>query len=153
MQIIVRGNGLHKSETNALDQMQKHLRDSWYGYASVLVADKQGSMEFDLIIVTHDRLLVVELKEWHGKLTSYDGNWIITTKRGEQNRGKSAYHRKRDQGYRLAAILKTELEHKLGYCPYVEAHVVLCGSATPEVPTGKRTSVRPHPGRLSEDRR
>ncbi|MGP8789882.1 nuclease-related domain-containing protein [Pseudomonas aeruginosa] len=91
-QIIVRGNGLHKSETNALDQMQKHLRDSWYGYASVLVADKQGSMEFDLIIVTHDRLLVVELKEWHGKLTSYDGNWIITTKRGEQNRGKSAYH-------------------------------------------------------------
>ncbi|WP_260419318.1 hypothetical protein [Pseudomonas aeruginosa] len=49
MQIIVRGNGLHKSETNALDQMQKHLRDSWYGYASVLVADKQGSMEFDLL--------------------------------------------------------------------------------------------------------
>lgn len=106
MQIVVRGNGLHKSETNALDQMQKHLRESWFGYASVLVADKQGSMEFDLIVVTHDRVLVVELKEWHGKLTNYDGNWIITTPRGEQNRGKSAYHRKRDQGYRLATILK-----------------------------------------------
>ncbi|HCL4203869.1 TPA: NERD domain-containing protein [Pseudomonas aeruginosa] len=132
MQIVVRGNGLHKSETNALDQMQKHLRDSWFSYASVLVADKQGSMEFDLIIVTHDRVLVVELKEWHGKLTSYDGNWIITTKRGEQNRGKSAYHRKRDQGYRLSTILRAELEHKLGYYPFVEAHVVLCGSATPE---------------------
>lgn len=142
MQIVVRGNGLHKSETNALDQMQKHLRDSWFGYASVLVADKQGSMEFDLIIVTHDRVLVVELKEWHGKLTSYDGNWIITTTRGEQNRGRSAYHRKRDQGYRLAAILRSELEHKLGYYPFVEAHVVLCGSATPEhLPDNERQFV------------
>lgn len=142
MQIVVRGNALHKSETNALDQIQKRLRDSWFGYASVLVADKQGSMEFDLIIVTHDRVLVVELKEWHGKLTNFDGNWIITTKRGEQNRGKSAYHRKRDQGYRLATILKTELEHKLGYYPYVEAHVVLCGSATPEhLPENERRFV------------
>jgi len=142
MQIVVRGNGLHKSETNALDQIQKHLRDSWFGYASVLVADKQGSMEFDLIIVTHDRVLVVELKEWHGKLTSYDGNWIITTTRGEQNRGRSAYHRKRDQGYRLAAILRSELEHKLGYYPFVEAHVVLCGSATPEhLPDNERQFV------------
>ncbi|MGL6475805.1 AAA domain-containing protein [Aeromonas hydrophila] len=142
MQIIVRGNGLHKSETKALDLMQKHLRESWYGYASVLVADKQGSMEFDLIIVTHDRVLVVELKEWHGKLTSYDGNWIITTKHGEQNRGRSPYHRKRDQSYRLATILRTELEHKLGYYPYVEAHVVLCGTATPEhLPEGERQFV------------
>lgn len=142
MQIVVRGNGLHKSETNALDQIQKQLRDSWFGYASVLVADRQGSMEFDLIIVTHDRVLVVELKEWNGKLTNYDGNWIITTKHGEQNRGKSAYHRKRDQGYRLAAILKTEIEHKLGYYPFVEAHVVLCGTATPEhLPEGERRYV------------
>ena len=142
MQIVVRGNGLHKSETSALDQMQKHLRESWFGYASVLVADKQGSMEFDLIVVTHDRVLVVELKEWHGKLTNYDGNWIITTPRGEQNRGKSAYHRKRDQGYRLAAILKKEIGHKLSYDPYVEAHVVLCGSATPEhLPEGERKYV------------
>lgn len=132
MQIIVRGNGLHKSETSALDQIQKALRPSWFGYASVLVTDARGSMEFDLIIVTHDRVLLIELKEWNGKLTSYDGNWIITTKRGEQNRGKSPYHRKRDQGYRLADILRTELAHHLGYAPYVEAHVVLCGSATPE---------------------
>ena len=142
MDIIVRGNGLHKSETNALDQMQKHLRKSWFGYASVLVADKQGSMEFDLIVVTHDRVLVVELKEWHGKLTNFDGNWVITTPRGQQNRGKSAYHRKRDQGYRLAAILKREIGHKLSYEPYVEAHVVLCGSATPEfLPEGERKYV------------
>lgn len=143
MKVIVRGNALHKSETNALDKIQKQLRDSWFGYASVLIADRQGSMEFDLIIVTHDRVLAVELKEWNGTLTSYDGNWIITHANGyEENRGKSPYHTKRDQAIRLSKILKLELERKLGYYPFVEAHVVLCGSATPEqLPTSERQFV------------
>lgn len=49
--------------------------------------DQQGSMEFDLILVIHDRILVVELKNWRGKLTSYDGNWYIDGK----YRSKSPY--------------------------------------------------------------
>lgn len=143
MKVVVRGNALHKSETNALDQIQKQLRDSWFGYASVLIADRQGSMEFDLIMVTHDRVLVVELKEWNGTLTNYDGNWIITHANGhEENRGKSPYHTKRDQALRLGKILRLELERKLGYYPFVEAHVVLCGSATPEyLPASERQFV------------
>ena len=143
MKIIVRGNALHKSETNALDLIQKQLRDSWFGYASVLIADRQGSMEFDLIMVTHDRVLLVELKEWNGTLTNYDGNWIITHGNGyEENRGRSPYHIKRDQSLRLGKILRLELERKLGYYPFVEAHVVLCGTATPEhLPASERQFV------------
>ena len=80
-------------------------------------------MEFDLIIVTHDRVLVIELKNWRGKLTSYDGNWYIDGK----YRSKSPYHTKRDQALRLKNILQTHLSHDLGYVPFVEAHVVLCG--------------------------
>lgn len=128
MKIIVKGMGLHGSETKAVARMEAELRNSWHAYASVLITDSQGSMEFDLIIVTHDRILVVELKNWRGKLTSFDGNWYIDGK----FRSKSPYHTKRDQGYRLLNILKTDLKHKLGYYPFVEAHVVLCGEATPE---------------------
>ncbi|MFJ2689417.1 nuclease-related domain-containing protein [Pseudomonas sp. NPDC087336] len=128
MKVIVKGRGLHASETKALTRMEAELRNSWHSYASVLICDSQGSMEFDLIMVTHDRVLVVELKEWRGKLTSYDGNWYIDGK----SRGKSPYHTKRDQAIRLKNILAKELQHKLGYYPFVEAHVVLCGKATPE---------------------
>ena len=128
MEVIVRGNGLHKSETKAVSRMEQELRNSWFSYASVLVADPRGSMEFDMIIVTHDRVLVVELKEWRGKLTSYDGCWYIDG----VYRSKSPYHTKRDQALRLSGILSQELSHKLGYGPYVEAHVVMCGAATPE---------------------
>jgi tRNA A-37 threonylcarbamoyl transferase component Bud32 len=138
MEIIVKGNGLHKSETNAVSQMEALLRPSWYGYASVLVADKRGSMEFDMIIITHDRVLVVELKEWRGVLTSFDGQWKID---GEY-RCKSPYHTKRDQALRLSGILREEIGHKLGYNPYVEAHVVMCGEATPEhLPASERRYV------------
>lgn len=128
MKIVVRGKGLHGSETKAVARMEAELRNSWHAYASVLICDSQGGMEFDLIVVTHDRILIVELKNWRGKLTSYDGNWYIDGK----YRSKSPYHTKRDQGYRLLNILKAELHHKLGYWPFVEAHVVLCGEATPE---------------------
>jgi serine/threonine protein kinase len=128
MKVIVKGGGLHSSETKALSRMELGLRDSWHAYASVLIMDQQGSMEFDLIIVTHDRVLVIELKNWRGKLTSYDGNWLIDGK----YRSKSPYHTKRDQALRLKNILHTNLSHNLGYTPFVEAHVVLCGEATPD---------------------
>ncbi|MCY1271460.1 ATP-dependent RecD-like DNA helicase [compost metagenome] len=128
MKVIVKGSGLHSSETKALSRMESELRDSWHAYASVLIMDQKGSMEFDLIIVTHDRVLVVELKNWRGKLTSYDGNWYIDGK----YRSKSPYHTKRDQALRLKHILQTHLSHDLGYPPFVEAHVVLCGEATPD---------------------
>ncbi|MAR93435.1 MAG: hypothetical protein CMI03_03270 [Oceanospirillaceae bacterium] len=138
MKIIVKGMGLHGSETKAVSRMEAELRDSWHAYASVLICDSQGSMEFDLIIITHDRVLVVELKNWRGNLTSYDGNWYIDGK----FRSKSPYHTKRDQGYRLVNILRAELEHKLGYYPFVEAHVVLCGEATPDnLPASERNFV------------
>ncbi|NHN78382.1 AAA family ATPase [Azotobacter chroococcum] len=138
MDIVVRGNGLHKSETNALSLMQQHLRDAWFAYASVVMTDSQGSMEFDVIVITHDRVLVVELKEWNGKLNNYDGNWYINDK----YRSKSPYDVKRTQALRLAKIFETEIAHALGYKPYVEAHVVLCGSATPEyLPVSERRYV------------
>ncbi|OYT85820.1 MAG: hypothetical protein CFE50_00235 [Pseudomonas sp. PGPPP4] len=127
MKIIVRGQGLHGSETKAVARMEAELRDSWHAYASVLVTDSQGSMEFDLLIVTHDRLLVVELKNWNGELTSYNGNWYVNGKR----RSKSPYHTKRDQALRLLKIIQTELQHKLGFYPSVEAHVVMCGTSKP----------------------
>jgi serine/threonine protein kinase len=128
MKIVVQGLGLHGSETKALSRMEAELRDSWHGYASVVIRDSQGSMEFDLIIVTHDRILVVELKNWRGKLTASDGNWYIDNK----YRSISPLVTKHGQSLRLSRIFRTELEHHLGYFPFVEAHVVLCGEATPE---------------------
>lgn len=125
---ILGGNGLHASETRAIKLMEQRLRSSWFGYASLLVVDDQGSMDVDTLIFTHDRVLLVELKEWTGKLESSDGRWHLNGR----PRGKSPYEIKRVQAIRIARLLEQELRHKLGYFPKVEAHVVLCGTATPD---------------------
>lgn len=125
---ILGGNGLHASETRAVQKMASDLRSSWYGYASLLVADDQGSMDVDTLVITHDRVLLVELKEWNGKLESSEGRWYLNGR----SYGKSPYEIKRVQAIRLTKLLQQELAHKLGYFPKVEAHVVLCGTATSE---------------------
>lgn len=124
---ILGANGLHASEIRAVSKMET-FRDSWYGYAGLLVVDDQGSMDIDVLIITHDRLLLVELKEWNGDLEDISGQWYING----SSRGKSPYATKRVHAIRLGKLLEKELKHKLGYCPFVEAHVVLCGNSTPE---------------------
>ena len=125
---ILGASGLHASEVRAVERMEAQLRDSWFAYASLLVADDQGSMDLDTLVITHDRLLLVELKEWNGEIESSDGRWYLNG----VPYGKSPYEIKRVHAIRLTRLLQQELQHKLGYFPIVEAHVVLCGSATPE---------------------
>ncbi|WP_335920430.1 MULTISPECIES: AAA domain-containing protein [Shewanella] len=135
---IVGGAGLHRSETKTVDMMVKQLPDSWFGYAGLVVTDNQGSMEIDTLIITADRLLLVELKEWNGHISYEGGKWLQNGK----PRGKSPYQIKRDHALRLKSLLQEELSRKLGYFLHVEAHVVLCGTAGPEnLPLNERRYV------------
>ncbi|KJG01663.1 AAA domain-containing protein [Photobacterium angustum] len=124
----VGGTGLHASELKAINKMEQLFQNSWHGFAGVVVSDNQGSMEIDCLLITHDRLLLVELKEWNGKIESDNGMWI----QNGQNRGKSPFAIKKEHALRLQKLLQQELSHKLGYWLTVEAHVVLCGNATPD---------------------
>ena len=45
---ILGANGLHASEIRAVSKMET-FRDSWYGYAGLLIADDQGSMDIDVL--------------------------------------------------------------------------------------------------------
>ncbi|HGH4681105.1 TPA: NERD domain-containing protein, partial [Enterobacter roggenkampii] len=124
----VGGAGLHASELRAISKMEQHFQSSWHGFAGLVASDAQGPMEIDCLIITHDRLLLVELKEWNGVIEYDNGMWI----QNGQNRGKSPFAIKREHALRLQKLLDRELSHNLGYWLTVEAHVVLCGSATPD---------------------
>jgi len=129
MEIKILGrSGLHASERKAVKRMEEVLRPAWYGYASLVISDDQGSMEIDTLIITHDRLLLIELKQWNGTIEYSDGCWIQNGKRSQ----KSPYAIKREHAQRLTTLLNSELQHELGYFITVEASVVLCGTATAE---------------------
>lgn len=128
MKIIVSGAEQQTFEQQTCEKLQAELSDSWQAYRGVTVQDAKGLMEFDLVMVTHDRVVILELKHWSGQLTSCDGTWFVNG----VARGKSPVATKRDQAVRLAALLKNELQPTLGYHPFVEAHVVLCGTSSAE---------------------
>ena len=128
MEIIASGAVQHTVEEATFKRLEEELRDSWRAYRGFTISDSKGPIELDLVMVTHDRVVLVEVKHWSGKLTSFDGNWYVNG----QIRGRSPVHRKRDHASRLITILKDELQHTLGYYPFVEAHVLLCGTSTTE---------------------
>ncbi|MCF7996085.1 MAG: NERD domain-containing protein [Chromatiaceae bacterium] len=107
----------------------------WKGYAGFRFFDSKGyEGEFDLVLVTHCLVLIVELKHWNGDLTSSDGNWYLNSR----EMGRSPVAVTQNKQY----LLKKKLDKFGGRfrslkgsrfpSPKVEFRVVLTGSATPE---------------------
>ncbi|WP_404980721.1 MULTISPECIES: NERD domain-containing protein [Caballeronia] len=62
------------------------LPDHWHAFTNLdLALPGRGMREIDLVIVTEDRLLLVDLKDWLGPISSRHGNWF----NGERDHGRS----------------------------------------------------------------
>lgn len=83
---ILNLEGIHIREIKGLEAIKVSFPKEWLAYASLeLIREQRGSREFDLVIVTFDRVLAVEIKDWNGKLESDGTSWYLN---GE-SRGKS----------------------------------------------------------------
>lgn len=107
----------------------------WKGYAGFRFFDSRGyEGEFDLVLITHCLVLIVELKHWNGELTSCDGNWYLNGH--EMGRSPVAVCQKKQ------FLLKNKLDKYGGRfsslkgnkfsSPKVEFRVVLTGKAIPD---------------------
>ncbi|BFL85209.1 hypothetical protein LFREDSHE_36590 [Shewanella baltica] len=71
---------------------------SWKGYAGFRLVENGKEGEFDLVIVTHCNVIIVELKDWnHGKITCQGINWFL----GNKDMGKSPVEVTRNKKYLL----------------------------------------------------
>lgn len=121
--------GINGYERKANDILAKYLPDSWKAYSSLEMIGRQSrDFEADLILITDDRIIVVELKNYKGKLFSVDGKWVQQYEDGYQENRKNGVH----QARRAAQILSSKLDEKFigKFRPWVDYCVVLCGSAT-----------------------
>lgn len=120
--------GINGFERKANEVLSEHLPDSWKGYSSLEMVGRQGNdFQADLILITHDRIIVVELKNYSGKIFSQGNQWVQEYEDGRQENRINAV----SQASRAAKILKSRLQQKLNgkYVPYVDKCVVLCGTA------------------------
>ncbi len=107
-------------------------RDSifpWKGYAGFRFVDAKGKEgEFDLVLVTHCNVLIIELKDWnHEPITSRGDIWF----KGDKNMGRSPVSVTRSKKFMLDNKLKKLADRvtNRGYPPRVSFFVVMTGNA------------------------
>ncbi|MDL2315808.1 AAA domain-containing protein, partial [Desulfovibrio sp. OttesenSCG-928-A18] len=123
-------DGLKASEVRAIAMLQEKLRDSWHGFASFLVNDGQGSMEIDLLMITHDRFILCEIKEWAGTITSDGRQWTQHFSNGRSKTHPSPVYIKRGHAQRLTSLFDSDLKSLWGGFYFVDYVIILSGSAT-----------------------
>ena len=100
----------------------------WKGYAGFRLVDSGKEGEFDLVIVSHCNVIVVELKDWnHGKITCQGNKWFL----GNKDMGKSPVEVTRNKKFLIEKKLrkfKAKFSNK-GYTPLVHFLVVMTGNA------------------------
>jgi len=125
-------NGINANEKQANNILEKSLPESWKGYSSLEMIGRQSNgFEADIILITADRIIVVELKNYNGNLYSRDGKWIIQSGKYEGTRTNGA-RQVSTAAKVLSSRINDKLKHKLSMVPWVDKCVVLCGSATNE---------------------
>lgn len=101
----------------------------WKGYAGFRFVDAKGREgEFDLVIVTHCNVIIVELKDWnHQPVTYRNDTWF----KGDKNMGRSPVSVTRNKKFLLESKLKKiagRFTNKR-YAPRVYFFVVMAGNA------------------------
>ena len=127
---ILKKSGVPQAEVEAHKKIQEEFDSTqfsknWRGYAAFSLARKgrgSGDDDFDLVLVTHTNIVVIELKNWHGKLLESIGNkWFLD---GE-DRGSSPVEVAALKAKKLASTMTQKLGPER--TPFVSSYVVLHG--------------------------
>ena len=70
MKINITGQGVHRREITGVEKL-RDLPTEWYAFPNLEII-RSGAMprQIDIVIVLDDRILLVDLKDWHGKIGS-----------------------------------------------------------------------------------
>jgi Nuclease-related domain len=123
-------DGIQHAEKAALERMRQGFNASkfaekWQGYAAFMMMDTTyRDREIDLILLTHDRLLIIELKKWNGTLTTTGDHWLLNG----NDMGRSAVKVLADKWKILSSKIRERLKPP-ARSVWIDYRVILCGSA------------------------
>jgi tRNA A-37 threonylcarbamoyl transferase component Bud32 len=107
MEIRNQGRGLHAREIPGLAKL-RGLPHEWYAFTNLELSIGPGQYrEIDIVMVIEDRVLLVDLKDWNGRITSGDGRWYL----GDRDMGISPVEKIRGNARKVAEIFKTHLRN------------------------------------------
>ncbi|MCG9124865.1 AAA domain-containing protein [Laribacter hongkongensis] len=125
---LIKKTGVPAHEIDAHQKIHKALSGAafssrWRGYASfklLRASYGSGDDDFDLVLVTHTNIVVLELKNWSGRvLESRGGHWYMDG----NDRGESPVELANLKAKKLASVMQKKLGKEK--VPFVQAFVVL----------------------------
>ncbi|WP_458762506.1 AAA domain-containing protein [Cupriavidus basilensis] len=126
--------GIHEREIVGINRLVSELPDDWILFTNLELALPTGGREIDAIIVGDDRIYVVDLKDWHGKITSGERGWLLN---GKFMEGGNPYEKIADNRRELQIRLREFIKQQGAKfspalvnapAPHVEHGVILTGS-------------------------
>ncbi|WP_030715839.1 BREX system serine/threonine kinase PglW [Streptomyces sp. NRRL F-2580] len=95
-------------ERRGLESIREKLPDSdpWRAWSNFTFTANTGHVrEVDLLVVAPGGVCVIELKNWHGSLTSENGTWVQTTPNGHRRPHGNPLHLVNKKAKELAGLL------------------------------------------------
>nr|MBP9753786.1 NERD domain-containing protein [Phenylobacterium sp.] len=109
MQITNCGRGVHKREVVGIERLRR-LPSDWYGFTNLDLATGPGrSREIDLVLVAEDRIFLIDLKDWHGRIDSDNGNWLHNGRDTGPSPVGKIHQNAKDVGYLLTEHVKRHM--------------------------------------------
>lgn len=134
MEVKIWSGGLQKQEVTAIEEIKKSFSSKsgmfpWKGYAGFRFVNSKGQEgEFDLVIVTHWNVIIIELKDWnHEPITSKADRWY----KGTKDMGRSPVSVTQKKVFTLKEKLD-KVKHQFtnkGYTPFINFFVIVTGNA------------------------
>jgi serine/threonine protein kinase len=119
---------LSESGLQPADKLSKCLPPDWLAYSNFEFRNKSiGNREIDLVLITPNAILLIELKNWNGRLRSEGRHWILNG----QDRGESPVAITNRKSQSLKSLILEREKHNVTNV-HVAPFVVLCGSAGPD---------------------
>ncbi|QSY50679.1 MULTISPECIES: BREX system serine/threonine kinase PglW [Streptomyces] len=99
-------------ERRGLESIRKELPDSdpWRAWSNFTFTANSGHVrEVDLLVVAPGSMYLIELKDWHGSVTSENGTWVQTAPNGRRRETHgNPLHLANKKAKELAALLKQQ---------------------------------------------
>lgn len=130
MKIVNTGRGIHHREIPGIDRL-KSLPNRWTAYTNLDLPLSRGMREIDVIMVVDDRILLIDLKDWRGKIESKDGHWYQNNQYRARSPVAKIAENARDVAVLLTSHLRSEdrrFDRKENLVPRVKGMVVLTGT-------------------------
>jgi tRNA A-37 threonylcarbamoyl transferase component Bud32 len=116
--------GIMPREVKGIEALSNAFPSNWLLYVSLNCFPRnQSPMEIDAVVVTENQILLLEIKDWNGQLTSSRDKWFI----GRASRGRSAVLASEEKARKLRSVIRAE--SPLAGAFHVDARVVFTGTA------------------------